>query len=1004
MAAKPKPEPQEVLRNDIAARQLQTHLPRQLDAEQTLKALEAAGLAYWEWDLDANETRYSARWETLLGFPLEALNQDYPSWDLLLHPDDSARVRAALEEHLQRRTVHYDVEARFKTASGDYRWMLIRGRLAPGGQGGLRLLIGSLTDISRRKLNELALQRSTDLIAAVQALQQRFIQHPGLDSLGIEILTTLLKFSGCACGCLAEVETDDQQQSQLALVAAGIQHSPSESLTALPTATAATHPAIQELSSRLSDGDLLEPTKLTFGGDNPASSYLAIPIRDGAKLIGLIVLGEGQSGDCDATLQMIQPVVSALAVMIAAARAERERAARAEDLVRVSMIAIDAERRLRQITDGLPGVVFQFEFGRDGNDRLPRFNFVSRGITALTGLTAVVVTASPRAFLRRVCSGDRRKVVFALLRCRQSQATIQLNFRIRDANGNTRWLEATANRPEGATDSRIWNGFLFDITERKRADVELQRAKDSADAANRAKSSFLATVSHEIRTPLHGALGLVEMLKLSKLDTQQQTNVQLIEESGRSLLRLIDDLLDFSRMERGVLEIQGERAELRQNLVRIVEFWQETARLKNLKLNLTVAQNVPKVTIVDRLRLKQILDNLISNAIKFTSQGHVDVVVVAEPRTGGDPDTMQVHFQVIDTGIGVAPATQARLFQPFVQGESDTTRRFGGTGLGLSICRGLAERMGGSIAMRSTPGVGTEVTLELPLRNLKTLPQAAEPPPTTSIAAPEAAAANHGAKILVAEDHAVNRILIDQQLRRLGYHAEFATNGNEALALWRTRPFDIILTDCHMPEMDGFDLARAIRDEERRNGQPQIPIVAFTADVYAGIVEACTNAGMTARVDKPITLDILRTTLERWLPSAALATTPTEPAPSLLEPTTTATAAAAPLLDRNRLLSLTRNNEALADMLLQTFLKSLSKDYDDLCAALDHPEPETLQRAAHRLLGSARSVCAMRLAALAEIIQNHARHRDIAHAVAAAAELSMLVDATRNAILTSEAA
>jgi PAS domain S-box-containing protein len=999
---------------DVAA----VTMTKRLDAEQVLQALEGAGLAYWEWDLNEGQTRYSARWESLLGFPLAELSRSHPTWDLLLHPDDRIVAMQALQEHLERRASDYRCEARFKTASGDYKWILIKARVAAYGlSDGSQLLVGTLTDISKRKIGELALQKSTALIAGVQALQQRFIQKPDLAALGDEILGTLLQCSGSTCGFLAEMGLGGDGAPRLQTFASTHSvHLPGAN--AIAAIQAAGNGCCDDVLASLSRDFCRNPQcapiviPSAIEGASGNNAFLGVPICDGTTVIGMIGLGARPEGYDDATIDLIQPLVSTLGVMIKSARTERARAAHSDELIRASTQAIEAEERLREITNGLPGVVFQFEFRDSRRERLPYFNFVSRGIARLTKLPANVLTVAPRKFLRQVFPKDRRKLMFALLRCRQSQAPIQLAFRLCGNDGTVRWVEATANRRDSATTSRVWNGFLFDVTERKQADLELQKAKDSADAANRAKGNFLATVSHEIRTPLNGALGLIEMLKLSHLDRQQLSNVQLIEESSRSLLRLIDDLLDFSRMERGALEIRREQTLLHEKLARIADFWQESARHKGLSLTLKIKPGVPAVTMVDKMRLKQILDNLLSNAIKFTTKGSIELIVELADDASATSETPRVHFRVIDTGIGVPAAVQARLFQPFVQADEDTTRKFGGTGLGLSICRSLAERMGGTISMHSVIGEGTEMTLALPLQVLdvvQSTPYLISPVVNDDVPAEPAASPQHAPQraplILVAEDHAVNRVLMEQQLARLGYGTRFAVDGKQALALWREHHFDLVLTDCHMPEMDGFELARAIRDEERRHGLPPIPIVACTADVYAGIVEACTGSGMSAWVGKPITLEVLRSALEKWLgrpaPSAAKAAS-TSGAPVVAE--SSPPPLSQPLIDRARLRALTTNNEALADFLLQAFVKSLPDDLAQIRIALDNGDAEALQRAAHRLLGSARSACARRVAAQAEALQTRARAGDLAAARPLCTDLDTLVAETCREIATPETA
>jgi signal transduction histidine kinase/DNA-binding response OmpR family regulator len=404
--------------------------------------------------------------------------------------------------------------------------------------------------------------------------------------------------------------------------------------------------------------------------------------------------------------------------------------------------------------------------------------------------------------------------------------------------------------------------------------ADLHAAKEVAEAASRAKSSFLATISHEIRTPMNAILGLLELLSYSRLDDEQRETVGLLRGSSGSLLRLIDDILDFSKIEAGKLEIRSEPTDLRDVVEQVSQMFAGVASAKGLTLHSEVDPQVPPHVLADGLRLRQVLNNFLSNAIKFTDRGEIRLEVRRAPEAN-HPDV--VRFTVTDSGIGMDRETVARLCEPFVQGDTRTSRRYGGTGLGLAICRRLANLMGGRLSIDSEPTKGTTVSLWVPLVAVETAARhkrfsAAEPAPAPAVRAPSIeAAANSGELILLVDDHPTNRRLLVRQLAWLGYAAEEAADGAEALARFVERReagirYALVITDCQMPEMDGYELARRIRAVEA-NEPGRTVVLAFTANTLREAADECHAAGMNDVLTKPIELRELQAKLEQWLPS-----------------------------------------------------------------------------------------------------------------------------------------
>ncbi|MDN8615014.1 response regulator [Variovorax ginsengisoli] len=523
-----------------------------------------------------------------------------------------------------------------------------------------------------------------------------------------------------------------------------------------------------------------------------------------------------------------------------------------------------------------------------------------------------------------------------------------------------------------------------DVTERKKREREIERlnaalAQRSAEveAATRAKSTFLATMSHEIRTPMHGMLGMLELLGLTELDPEQRETLGLVRESSRSLLRIIDDILDFSKIEAGKLEIRPEVASVKRLVEEVQSIYLGNASSKCLIVRRMVDPRVSPALTVDPVRLRQILNNFVSNAIKFTSEGWIDINVQWLGRSEG---MERLRFEVKDTGIGISPEDQQRLFQPFSQAVGEQARRRpGGTGLGLVISRQLAQLMGGSISMDSRPGSGTTIALELSLPMADALPESAgsvralSTAIATRRAAPAAAqAAAEGTLVLLVDDHPVNRMLLLRQVRTLGYAAQTADDGGQALKMWQAGRYGLVITDCHMPHMDGYELARAIRSEEAASGTGgRIPIVACTANALQGEAEACLAAGMDDFLVKPVELARLTEKLDRWLPLP------------LAPPTPAATGGAGPAItptagpiDEALLAAKCGGDGSMVEEVLATFRRTCEDDSAGLRQAVAADDAAQATQFSHRMAGAGKMVGALAFAAACETIDRASRNGD----------------------------
>jgi len=392
----------------------------------------------------------------------------------------------------------------------------------------------------------------------------------------------------------------------------------------------------------------------------------------------------------------------------------------------------------------------------------------------------------------------------------------------------------------------------------RRAD-DLAQARDSAEAANRAKSEFLATMSHEIRTPLNGVLGVASALMRTRLDARQKEMVRLVESSAESLQVLLADVLDLARVEAGRLEISAEPFDLREATFAVAELFRAKAEEKGLSLAIHITRAVPQRVMGDVVRLKQILGNLLSNAVKFTEAGHVRLDV--EASDGAEGQSL-VRFRVADTGIGFDAAAKMRLFSRFVQADGSITRRFGGSGLGLAISNALAELMDGAISADSTVGEGSIFILTLPFRAATALPANDGGPEAESLSLPPL-------RILLAEDHPVNRKVVELIFEGLDVQLVMAEDGVEAVERFAEGGFDLLLMDMQMPRMDGLEAIAAIRAAERASGAAPTPVVMLTANALPEHQAAGFTAGADAFLAKPIVAQDLLATVSDSLKAAA---------------------------------------------------------------------------------------------------------------------------------------
>lgn len=420
------------------------------------------------------------------------------------------------------------------------------------------------------------------------------------------------------------------------------------------------------------------------------------------------------------------------------------------------------------------------------------------------------------------------------------------------------------SRPARYAEQAMGRVFCFtDVTERYQSERALVAARDSADSANRAKGDFLAMMSHEIRTPMNGIIGMAQLLESTELRPEQREFVQTMRSSGEALLAIINDILDYSKIEARKLRLEHTRFSLGELVGDIQRLFSLSAQAKHLDFLVQLSPHIPDRLCGDPVRLRQTLVNLVGNALKFTAKGKIELFVKELELSDKD---VRLLFQVRDSGIGIPPDKLVHIFNPFEQADMSTTRRFGGTGLGLSICRMLCELMGGEIGVNSKPGSGSEFWFTVLLkRNCDTsteehvTPDAQTAPPLQ---------ANH--LILIVEDNPVNVIVINKLLRKLGgEQIAIAHDGKEALDLCEEQRFDLIFMDTHMPILDGLEATRALRSKGY-----QAHIIGVSADAMSDDREAAISSGMNDYITKPVSLNMLRHAIETGLAASDMMTRP----------------------------------------------------------------------------------------------------------------------------------
>ncbi len=859
--------------------------------ERLALAMRGANDGLWDWDITSDEVYCSPRFEELFGFAEGEFAPSSAAFLERIHPEDAPVVLETIKRHLKDR-VEFDVECRVLTKSGAYLWAQLRGQALWDDSGAATRMAGSLRDITERKHIESALRDNEERFRSLAAASPVGIFQMALDGTCVYTNSRWQEMAGLSFdealghGWMQMIHPEDRDavfatwedclmqgreykgefrflhrtgQVRWVLSRATAVHT-TQGTDSIPT-IAGYVGMIEDITERKQiEAELdmrvrLSILRAEIGTTMARTAELPVMLQECALTLvsslelAFLRIWTLDETDCQLEVQGTAGIAADIEGMAA-------------------QIPIGYGEIGRIAQQGQPHVTNEIQwdplFAETEWARLPDMadivSFIGYPLICEERVVGVMATFSRQPFA----------------------STVLAEF------------------PEIA--NLMAQGIV-----RRRAEKTLHEAKEAAEAGSRAKSEFLANMSHELRTPMNGVLGLTGLLLETQLSPDQKDLAETVKTSAESLLTILNDILDFSKIEAGKLELDPFPFSLREVVARVLKTFAFRAREKKVSLRSTINTETPDSLIGDAGRICQILINLVGNAIKFTAAGEVTVVVEGpaleagqhgEPVATVDVDptaqpTCLLHFSVRDSGIGIPVAKQKSIFDAFAQADGSTTRKYGGTGLGLSISRKLTELMGGTIWVESEVGKGS--TFHFTVRLVREAEQS-EATPSSSVSDPTTpSAANstlQGKRVLLAEDNVVNQKLAVRLLQKMGCQIVVANNGREALvALEQDGPFDAVLMDCQMPELDGFEATKAIRAREQQwqltqgevlaeqaaemrvsflsNGKNRdlwrLPIIAMTANVMKGDRERCLEVGMDDYIGKPIKPQLLQAALERWL-------------------------------------------------------------------------------------------------------------------------------------------
>ncbi|MBM4257843.1 MAG: PAS domain S-box protein [Deltaproteobacteria bacterium] len=880
-------------------------------------AVSGGNDAIWDWKVATNEVYFSPRWREMLGYEPHEFPDEFSEWESRIHPDDKTHALHDLERYFIGETPFYSNEHRLRCKDGSYKWVYTRGKALRDQAGTVMRMTGALTDLTERKHAEeglriseerwqLATQGSNDgiwdwnLVTHEVYFSPRWKEIVGYEDHELlnqyeewesrvhpdDLAATRAAINdhlvGKAPGYAHEfrMRCKDGEYKWIFSRAKALRDDNGKVTRMAGTHTDRTERRLTEDRLRLSDQVLSSIDNLVLVADEHGQIVYVNPAV--TRLLGYTreeVLGDGWVNLTHPDEQSRAAVRTFYKAMIAGEQTvplpkERQLLDKSGNVHWIlwheakgpgkTLISVGTDITSRtRAEDAVKESEERYRFlAVNATDFISRHNpadavnlYVSPSSKQLLGYEPEEMIG--RSFLDWVHPDDCVTMAAAVAKIIRTPDTGLVTFRVRRKDGEYIWLESTTRGVRDPQTGKVNEiiGSARDVTERKHAEEELTNAKEAAEAANQAKSQFLASMSHEIRTPMNGVLGMSELLLGTDMSVKQRRFAETIHSSAETLLSIINDILDFSKIEAGKLELEHIDFDLRQTVEEVADLLAARAHKKGLELACRIHPDVPTAVRGDQHRLRQILTNLVGNAIKFTERGEVIIEVQSlKSKIQGQanavstldlgPGTLDLRFSIRDTGIGLKPEALERLFQPFAQADGSTTRRYGGTGLGLAISRQLATTMGGDIGVESLYGTGSTFWFELPFA-LQAQPVTVHFSPGKEL---------QSLRILIVDDNATNRDILHHQLESWGIRNNSAPGGTHALQLlykamvWKD-PFDVAILDMHMPEMDGIQLAKHIKADEVL---ASTRLVMLTSAGQYGDAAAARNAGIEVYLSKPV--------------------------------------------------------------------------------------------------------------------------------------------------------
>lgn len=873
------------------------------------EAVKAGRVGFWDWNLITDTVSYSSEWKRQVGCEDDEIGDDLSEWGDRVHPDDLDSTMAFVKGHIEGVSDGYEVEFRFRHKSGDYLWILVQASIFRSEDGMAYRVLGSHIDITEQKRIQEALSKSEALLNETGSIAR--VGGWELDARTMEVSWTEetyrihevpLDIKPPLEEAISFYHEEDRPILKAALQEAMDNATPFDLELRFITAKgnrlwtrAICQPQVvdgqvlklqgvfQDITERkqsedrlrlvldaISDGvwDLnlktgeeyhspLYARRLGYEPEEIDSSrqgwidMLHPEDREGAVSRENAFLA-GESELFQSEFRMRRKDGEYIWVMSRARVVERDENGVPQRVVGAHLditerkaaeqALLESEQRLALATESAGIGTWVWDIITD------EMTWDER-IFRLYGIPEIPEHYGLEYWQSCLHPDDREPTGEACLAAVRGEKDYDVEFRVQWPDGTVRWMkgDGIVIRDEDGKPIRML-GTNYDITDRKMAEYDLLKAKEKAEAANKAKSEFLANMSHEIRTPLNGLMGMLQLLKTTRQDANQDEYTNQALQSSRRLLQLLTDILDLARVEAGKMNIAWEATDLRDVVDDTVQLFMPVAMEKRLGLHVCVNPVIPSSVKGDGARLQQVLSNLVGNALKFTDVGHVQIDVhPLPPREDGE---YRVLFAISDTGIGMTGETMDMLFNPFTQAEQNYVRKYQGAGLGLSISKRLVELMGGSMAVESEEEIGTTLYFCVPFLATQSSP--------SDSPAVDLQPWLQGLDILVVEDDETSMFIAREHLKREGHQTEAASDGKQALEMMQKRSFDLVLMDVQMPVLDGVETTVAIRQGEVGDRNRDIPIIAMTAYAMVGDKDKFLGAGMDGYVSKPVDINQLR--------------------------------------------------------------------------------------------------------------------------------------------------